>query len=168
MEIGINPEALRTLTEDSPYTPFVQYSDREFSTYQVIFQRNTTYPFNQPRFAFKNSLDSLSWKDYANQPLNLETNHVDPALIAQFREFLGQTLTDYMIPSHFVQLEKLPLTPNGKIDRKVLPDPNTPILLTDIELPENPTEELLAGLWAKLLKYEVISRQDNFFNLGGH
>ena len=73
-----------------------------------------------------------------------------------------------MIPSHFVQLEKLPLTPNGKIDRKVLPDPNKPILLTDIELPENPTEELLAGLWAKLLKYEVISRQDNFFNLGGH
>ena len=73
-----------------------------------------------------------------------------------------------MIPSHFVQLEKLPLTPNGKIDRKVLPDPNTPILLTDIELPENPTEKLLADLWAKLLKYEVISRQDNFFNLGGH
>jgi cyclopropane fatty-acyl-phospholipid synthase-like methyltransferase/acyl carrier protein len=168
MEIGINPEALRTLTEDLPYTPFVQYSDREFSTYQVIFQRNTTYPFSQPRFASKNSLDSLSWKNYANQPLTLETNHLDPALIAQFREFLGQTLPDYMIPSHFVQLEKLPLTPNGKIDRKVLPDPNTPILLTDIELPENPTEELLAGLWAKLLKYEVISRQDNFFNLGGH
>jgi acyl carrier protein len=168
METGINPEALRTLTEDLPYTPFVQYSDREFSTYQVIFQRNTTSPFNQPRFASKNSSDPLNWKNYANQPLTLETNHVDPALIAQFREFLGQTLPDYMIPSHFVQLEKLPLTPNGKIDRKVLPDPNKPILLTDIELPENPTEELLAGLWAKLLKYEVISRQDNFFNLGGH
>jgi len=168
MEIGINPEALRTLTEDLPYTPFIQYGDREFSTYQVIFQRNTTSPFNQPRFASKNSLDPLNWKNYANQPLTLETNHVDPALIAQFREFLGQTLPDYMIPSHFVQLEKLPLTPNGKIDRKALPDPNTPILLTDIELPENPTEELLAGLWAKLLKYEVISRQDNFFNLGGH
>ena len=112
MEIGINPEALRTLTEDLPYTPFVQYSDREFSTYQVIFQRNTTYPFSQPRFASKNSLETLSWKNYANEPLNLETNHVDPALIAQFREFLGQTLPDYMIPSHFVQLEKLPLTPN--------------------------------------------------------
>ena len=26
----------------------------------------------------------------------------------------------------------------------------------------------MAGLWTKLLKYEVISRQDNFFNLGGH
>jgi amino acid adenylation domain-containing protein len=168
MEIGINPEALRTLTEDLPYTPFIQYSDREFFTYQVIFQRNTTYPFSQPRFAAKNSLDPLNWKNYANQPLTLETNHVDPALIAQFQQFLGQTLPDYMIPSHFVQLEKLPLTPNGKIDRKVLPDPNKPILLTDIELPENPTEELLAGLWAKLLKYEVISRQDNFFNLGGH
>ena len=165
---GIEPEALRTLTEGLPYTPFIQYSDRGFFTYQVIFQRNTTQPFNRPRFASKNTLHSLSWQDYANQPLTVDTHQIDPALITQWREFLGKTLPDYMIPSHFVQLEKLPLTPNGKIDRKALPAPEIFRVSTNIEFPATPTEELLAQVWSKLLKYEGISRQDNFFNLGGH
>ena len=73
-----------------------------------------------------------------------------------------------MIPSHFVVLDKLPLTPNGKVDRKALPAPDTKVAVTDIELPVTETEKLLAQLWAKLLKYEAIARQDNFFNLGGH
>ncbi|MGL5793922.1 MAG: phosphopantetheine-binding protein, partial [Waterburya sp.] len=70
--------------------------------------------------------------------------------------------------SHFMALEKLPLTPNGQVDRKALPAPGKVVLAKDIELPITETEKLLAQLWAKLLKYEVIARQDNFFNLGGH
>jgi acyl carrier protein len=62
----------------------------------------------------------------------------------------------------------LPLTHNGKVDRKALPAPDPKVAVTDIELPVTETEKLLAQLWAKLLKYEAISRQDNFFNLGGH
>ena len=168
VEIGIEPEAFFTLASDLPYTPFIQYSDSGFSTYQVVWQRNTTKPFTLPRFATKSTLQKRAWQDYANQPLTVDTPQINPALLSQWREFLGQTLPDYMIPSHFVPLEKLPLTPNGKIDRKALPAPNQPVLSTDIELPETPTEELLAQIWAKLLKYEGISRQDNFFNLGGH
>ncbi|MBC1194194.1 amino acid adenylation domain-containing protein [Microcystis aeruginosa BLCCF158] len=168
METGINPEALRTLTKDLPYTPFIQYSDREFSTYQVIFQRNTNYPFSQPRFALKQTLKSLSWQDYANQPLTVNPNSTDPVLSNQWRDFLGQTLPDYMIPSHFIQQSKLPLTPNGKIDRKALPAPEAFIVSTDIELPQTTTEVILSAIWSKLLKYEGISRQDNFFYLGGH
>ncbi|MBE8994143.1 non-ribosomal peptide synthetase [Microcystis aeruginosa] len=168
METVINPEALRTLTKDLPYTPFIQYSDREFSTYQVIFQRNTNYPFSQPRFALKQTLKSLSWQDYANQPLTVNPNSTDPVLSNQWRDFLGQTLPDYMIPSHFIQQSKLPLTPNGKIDRKALPAPEAFIVSTDIELPQTTTEVILSAIWSKLLKYEGISRQDNFFYLGGH
>jgi cyclopropane fatty-acyl-phospholipid synthase-like methyltransferase/acyl carrier protein len=168
METGINPEALRTLTENLPYTPFIQYSDREFSTYQVIFQLNTTYPFSQPRFALKQTVNSQSWQDYANQPLTVNPNSIDPVLSNQWRDFLGQTLPEYMIPSHFIQQSKLPLTPNGKIDRKALPAPEAFIVSTDIELPQTTTEVLLAAIWSKLLKYEGISRQDNFFYLGGH
>ncbi|MFM6155432.1 MAG: AMP-binding enzyme, partial [Sphaerospermopsis kisseleviana] len=104
------------------------------------------------------------------------SNQNHPALLAEWRDFLSLTLPDYMIPSHFVVLEKLPLTPNGKIDRKALPATETAVTATDIELPVTETEKSLAQLWAKLLKYEVypersrrvIARQDNFFNLGGN
>ncbi|MCP4157239.1 MAG: amino acid adenylation domain-containing protein, partial [bacterium] len=41
----------------------------------------------------------------------------------QLRNFLLETLPDYMIPLHFTRLEKIPLTPGGKTDRNVLPEP---------------------------------------------
>ncbi|MCP4150770.1 MAG: amino acid adenylation domain-containing protein [bacterium] len=41
------------------------------------------------------------------------------------REYLLNTLPDYMVPAHFVILKKIPLTPNGKVDRKALPKPAT-------------------------------------------
>ncbi|MEH2130686.1 MAG: amino acid adenylation domain-containing protein [Nostoc sp.] len=110
-------------------------------------------------------------------PTPTEDNYlqVDPAIFAEWREFVAKNLPNYMIPSHFTILEKLPLTPNGKVDRKALPVPNAIVSATDIELPVTATEKLLAELWAKLLKYEAMpglgyayARHDNFFNLGGH
>jgi len=44
--------------------------------------------------------------------------------ISEVKEYLLACLPDYMIPSHFVELQELPLTPNGKVDRKALPEPN--------------------------------------------
>ncbi len=40
------------------------------------------------------------------------------------REHLGRTLPDYMIPAHFVMMDRLPLTRNGKVDRAGLPEPD--------------------------------------------
>merc|ERR1712054_32097 len=88
---------------------------------------------------------------------------------SELREFLGEKLPNYMIPSAFVMLEKLPLTPNGKIDRKALPVPEkTPISSNEIVFPSTPIEELLAGIWSKILGIETVGVHNNFFELGGH
>jgi hypothetical protein len=128
-----------------------------------------------PRFAQGKNLQIKPWQHYANQPLQYRTNQVDSALLEELRDFLGKTLPDYMIPSHFTVLDKLPVTTNGKVDRKALLAQNAIASSTDIELPVTSTEKLLAELWAKLLKYEAmpglgvgVARHDNFFNLGGH
>ena len=53
--------------------------------------------------------------------------------VTDLRAKLSKQLPDYMIPSHFVQLEELPLTPNGKIDKKGLPNPEGEGMNTGVE-----------------------------------
>ncbi|MEH2114170.1 amino acid adenylation domain-containing protein [Nostoc sp.] len=174
-KLGLEPELFRTFARDLPYITFIQYSPTGFADYDVVFQRKIPGKAILPRFAQGKNLQMKPWQYYANQPLQYRTNQVDSALLEEWRDFLGKTLPDYMIPSHFTVLEKLPLTPNGKVDRKALPAPNTTVSSTNIELPLTATEKLLAELWAKLLKYEAMPAagyayacHDNFFNLGGH
>ena len=89
---------------------------------------------------------------------------------AELRQYLSERLPVYMIPATFVRLAALPLLTNGKVDRNGLPDPEQ---LTEGEereyvAPRTPVEELLAGIWAEVLKLDRVSIDDNFFDLGGH
>jgi aryl carrier-like protein len=85
------------------------------------------------------------------------------------RAYLAASLPEYMVPAAYVRLESLPLTPNGKLDRKALPAPEGDAYgVRQYEAPQGATEELLAGIWAKLLHLERVGRHDNFFELGGH
>ncbi|MGH8612423.1 MAG: amino acid adenylation domain-containing protein [Gammaproteobacteria bacterium] len=84
------------------------------------------------------------------------------------REALLERLPDFMIPAQFVILDKLPRLPNGKVDRKSLPAAeNTEALSSRYAPPGNAIEQLLARLWAGLLRIERVGIQDNFFELGG-
>ncbi|MGA7804711.1 condensation domain-containing protein, partial [Bradyrhizobium sp.] len=66
-------------------------------------------------------------------------------------------------------LDALPLNPNGKLDRNALPAPESNAFSArDFEAPRGKTEEILARIWADLLRAERIGRHDNFFELGGH
>lgn len=90
--------------------------------------------------------------------------------IRELRAFLQTQLPDYMVPAVFVVLDTLPLTPNGKVDRQALPTPGQarPPLFEAFVAPRTPIEELLAGIWASVLKVESVGIHDNFFALGGH
>jgi pristinamycin I synthase-3/4 len=85
------------------------------------------------------------------------------------RNSLIGSLPDYMLPTAYVQLDRFPLTPNGKIDRKNLPAPDwEDIASTEYLAPQNPTEEILAAIWADVLGVPRVGINDDFFALGGH
>ena len=83
--------------------------------------------------------------------------------------FLRDRLPGHMIPN-LVVLDALPLTPNGKVDRRALPAPDQvrPEPEESFEGPRNAVEEVVAGIWSKVLGVDRVSRYDNFFDLGGH
>jgi natural product biosynthesis luciferase-like monooxygenase protein/amino acid adenylation domain-containing protein/FkbM family methyltransferase len=91
-------------------------------------------------------------------------------LTTQLRDFMKAKLPEYMLPSGFVLLEALPLTANGKIDRQALAALNRNAAPggQSFLAPRDAIEELIAGIWSKLINVDVVGIHDNFFELGGH
>jgi len=87
----------------------------------------------------------------------------------ELRHFLKQKLPEYMVPSAYVVLEVLPLTSSSKVDyRALLISAGTrPTLKQAFVSPRTSAEEVLARIWAEVLKLERVSIHDNFFELGG-
>ncbi|MFK7748978.1 MAG: amino acid adenylation domain-containing protein [Kordia sp.] len=89
---------------------------------------------------------------------------------SELRDFLRTILPQYMLPSHYVQLEKLPLNASGKIDRKALQkiQPQEAVEDTQYEAPRNELEQTLATIWETAFERDTIGIHHNFFDLGGH
>ncbi|MFK7699164.1 non-ribosomal peptide synthetase [Pseudomonas caspiana] len=82
---------------------------------------------------------------------------------------LRASLPDYMVPLHWLILERLPRNANGKLDRKALPGIDIGQLQSQAYIaPRNELEQTLAGIWAEVLKVDQVGIHDNFFELGGH
>jgi amino acid adenylation domain-containing protein len=91
-----------------------------------------------------------------------------PTMI-ELRSHLQGSLPEPLLPSAYIELDALPRTPNGKLDRAALPEPDAIGAATSgFVPPRTPVEEVLASIWASVLRVERIGATDNFFDLGGH
>lgn len=88
---------------------------------------------------------------------------------AELRKHLSAELPDYMLPAHFIQLEKMPLTPTGKIDKKFLPLPQAVMNIgVEYRAPGNESEKKLVRIWEQVLNIQDIGVDYNFFEIGGN
>nr|WP_237710358.1 non-ribosomal peptide synthase/polyketide synthase [Mycobacteroides abscessus] len=91
------------------------------------------------------------------------TGTADPDRI---RTQLAGRLPGYMVPAAVVVIDAVPLTVSGKLDRRALPAPDY-VDAARYRAPSNPTEEILADIYARVLGYERVGIDDSFFDLGG-
>lgn len=97
------------------------------------------------------------------------SNQEQSLTVTELRRFLTEQLPSYMIPSAFVMLKSLPLTSNGKVDKRALPAPESREgIEVSFVAPRTPAEEILAKIWADILKVDQVGIHDNFFELGGN
>lgn len=85
------------------------------------------------------------------------------------RDFLRETLTDYMIPALFISLPALPRASNGKVNYEALAaiDVAQRQQKRSFQPPQTQIEQILAAAWGQVLRVEQVSVNDNFFDLGG-
>ncbi len=79
---------------------------------------------------------------------------------------ISKSLTQYMVPTAYLQLKEMPMTPNGKTDVKALPEPELAISSAYVE-PANDTERAFCDIFADILQMDKVGATDNFFELGG-
>ena len=87
--------------------------------------------------------------------------------VSSLRHSLAKHLPDYMIPSHFSQINEIPLTSNGKVDRQRLPFPGE-APGSGYVAPKNDNEKIIADTWKEVLELDRVGIDDNFFELGGN
>ena len=85
------------------------------------------------------------------------------------RQALGQTLPSYMVPTTIVHMDALPRNVNGKVDRKALPRPEPPRMVTERAYapPETPLQTELCRMWQEALGAARVGLDDTFASLGG-
>jgi amino acid adenylation domain-containing protein len=168
---AVEPEDLWAIEQDLPYHLEVRPSRTAVDgCVDVLIRRKnasgTIQEDGMPRFP--GETDSVRpWAEYANNPLR---QRIAGKLIPQLRSWVGRKLPEYMTPAAFVLLDSMPLTANGKANRRALPAPDQTLQdgRATYTTPQTPAEEIVAAIFADVLRVERVGTEENFFDLGGH
>ena len=87
--------------------------------------------------------------------------------IDDVRAKLQKRLPYYMLPAYFIKIDQIPLLPNGKMNRKALKAPDNRTYQKAYEAPTNKIEQALCDSFAKVLKFERVGINDDFYEIGG-
>lgn len=90
----------------------------------------------------------------------------DPDLADRLKEQMGRSLTHYMIPTIFVEMEKMPVSPNGKTDLKALPQPDMKLADKERIMPADPVEQSLFDIVAEIVGNADFGVTTNLISVG--
>jgi amino acid adenylation domain-containing protein len=168
---AVEPEDLWSLERELPYHVEIRTSRLAVDgCVDVVLRRKNAQgevaDYAEPRYPGESDV-IRPWAAYANNPLR---QRVVGKLVPQLRLWVGGKLPEYMVPSAFVLLDAMPLTANGKVNRRALPTPDQSRAegLSDYAAPQTPMEEMVAAIFADVLRVERVGIDDNFFEMGGH
>lgn len=80
------------------------------------------------------------------------------------KQYLTDSLPEYMVPSYFTQMDEFPKTPNGKTDFKNLPDPE--IDMDEFIRPRNDVENELFDIVSEILGIDEFGVNTDLFSIG--
>ncbi|MFD0691983.1 non-ribosomal peptide synthetase [Actinomadura fibrosa] len=83
------------------------------------------------------------------------------------REALTEAIPSYMVPRHYLAVDRVPLSANGKVDPARLPSPWTDSAAQERVPPRDAAERFLYDLWSDALGHGEFGVTDDFFELGG-
>jgi amino acid adenylation domain-containing protein len=85
----------------------------------------------------------------------------------ELSEYLTAKLPPWMMPSVYSPIQVFPLTPHGKVDYAALPAPTPGSARTGNQARGTDMEQIVAGVWRKVLGADQVGLDDNFFDIGG-
>lgn len=111
----------------------------------------------------------FSFKDMLGEEISVYGGEKAGQIIEEIIDKISLMLPDYMIPTHFLLIQKIPLGLSGKADAKLLRklDVRKGLGASGYVAPRNEIEKCLCDIWQEVLHVDKIGINDNFFKVGG-